>query len=325
VVHRRGAGRSGGPARRRSPTARSTPTWFTAVADEFLARVEARRGTGAGAPTSRRPRSCVAIELPRALNRSRRRGASDWRSRRAPVEPGRAAPGGRGMTVLAGPTARHAEALLVVLPAPAGAGGASARDHDRGAAAAPPHRCWPRARAGFQRVLVHPRARAPSLALLEGTGASMLGRRFGPPGAPGRLVLLPVNVLAPGRGGLRLPARDAASIPARPPSTPRGPPRVEGAEGGVLLRSARRRGAGPDRGAGAAARGSSPRADPGRPVFRSWGRRRDQGRGDLAAAEPDQGHRGVHVPPTSSAGSRSRSPRRPGGEPRFTPNAMTPG
>src|SRR4029453_4805310 len=53
------------------------------------------------------------------------------------------------------------------------------------------------ARAGFERILVHPGA-CPEPRLLEGTGAAVLDGRAGTP-APERLVLLPVNVLPQAR------------------------------------------------------------------------------------------------------------------------------
>src|SRR5260370_16217237 len=90
------------------------------------------------------------------------------------------------------------------------------------------------ARAGFQRVLVHPRA-CPEPRLLEGSGASMLGADAGA-GAPGRLVLLPVNVLPQARW-LRL-LREMPLDPGTPAVDPSGAATVDGMEGGALLRSA---------------------------------------------------------------------------------------
>ena len=136
------------------------------------------------------------------------------------------------MTVLAGPTL-DTPSLLVVLPAPAGAG---APPPETMIAGLPLLRriVLAAARAGFQRVLVHPRA-CPEPRLLEGTGASML-RADSVLGAPGRLVLLPVNVLPQARW-LRL-LREMPLDPGTPAVDPSGTATVEGAEGGVLLRSA---------------------------------------------------------------------------------------
>lgn len=136
------------------------------------------------------------------------------------------------MTVLAG-SALDTPSLLVVLPAPAGAG---APPPETMIAGLPLLRriVLAAARAGFQRVLVHPRA-CPEPRLLEGTGASML-RADSVLGAPGRLVLLPVNVLPQARW-LRL-LREMPLDPGTPAVDPSGTATVEGAEGGVLLRSA---------------------------------------------------------------------------------------
>jgi 1L-myo-inositol 1-phosphate cytidylyltransferase / CDP-L-myo-inositol myo-inositolphosphotransferase len=136
------------------------------------------------------------------------------------------------MTVLAGP-ALDTPSLLVVLPAPAGAG---APPPETMIAGLPLLRriVLAAARAGFQRVLVHPRA-CPEPRLLEGTGASML-RADSVLGAPGRLVLLPVNVLPQARW-LRL-LREMPLDPGTPAVDPSGTATMEGAEGGVLLRSA---------------------------------------------------------------------------------------
>ena len=136
------------------------------------------------------------------------------------------------MTVLAGP-ALETPSLLVVLPAPASAG---APPPETMIAGLPLLRriVLAAARAGFQRVLVHPRA-CPEPRLLEGTGASML-RADSVTGAPGRLVLLPVNVLPQARW-LRL-LREMPLDPGTPAVDPSGTATVEGAEGGVLLRSA---------------------------------------------------------------------------------------
>jgi phosphatidylglycerophosphate synthase len=136
------------------------------------------------------------------------------------------------MTVLAGP-ALDTPSLLVVLPAPAGA---AAPPPETMIAGLPLLRriVLAAARAGFQRVLVHPRA-CPEPRLLEGTGASML-RADSVTGAPGRLVLLPGNVLPQARW-LRL-LREMPLDPGTPAVDPSGTATVEGAEGGVLLRSA---------------------------------------------------------------------------------------
>ena len=136
------------------------------------------------------------------------------------------------MTVLAG-SALDTPSLLVVLPAPAGAG---APPPETMIAGLPLLRriVLAAARAGFQRVLVHPHA-CPEPRLLEGTGASML-RADSVLGAPGRLVLLPVNVLPQARW-LRL-LREMPLDPGTPAVDPSGTATMEGAEGGVLLRSA---------------------------------------------------------------------------------------
>ena len=136
------------------------------------------------------------------------------------------------MTVLAG-SALDTPSLLVVLPAPVGAG---APPPETMIAGLPLLRriVLAAARAGFQRVLVHPRA-CPEPRLLEGTGASML-RADSVLGAPGRLVLLPGNVLPQARW-LRL-LREMPLDPGTPAVDPSGTATVEGAEGGVLLRSA---------------------------------------------------------------------------------------
>src|SRR5712671_2689653 len=136
------------------------------------------------------------------------------------------------MTVLAAP-ALDTPSLLLVLPA---SPGAEAPPPETMIAGLPLLRriVLAAARAGFQRVLVHPRA-CPEPRLLEGTGASMLGADAGA-GAPGRLVLLPVNVLPQARW-LRL-LREMPLDPGTPAVDPSGTATMEGAEGGVLLRSA---------------------------------------------------------------------------------------
>jgi len=136
------------------------------------------------------------------------------------------------MSVLAAP-ALDTPSVLVVLPAPVSAG---APPPETMIAGLPLLRriVLAAARAGFQRVLVHPRA-CPEPRLLEGTGASML-RADSVLGAPGRLVLLPGNVLPQARW-LRL-LREMPLDPGTPAVDPSGTATVEGAEGGVLLRSA---------------------------------------------------------------------------------------
>jgi phosphatidylglycerophosphate synthase len=136
------------------------------------------------------------------------------------------------MTVLAAP-ALDTPSLLVVLPAPAGAG---APPPETMIAGLPLLRRIVLAaeRAGFDRVLVHPRA-CPAPRLLEGTGATLLGADS-INGAPGRLVLLPANVLPQARWlrGLREMPLD----PGTPAVDPSGAATVDGVEGGELLRSA---------------------------------------------------------------------------------------
>ncbi len=136
------------------------------------------------------------------------------------------------MTVLAAP-ALDTPSLLLVLPA---SPGAEAPPPETMIAGLPLLRriVLAAARAGFQRVLVHPRA-CPEPRLLEGTGASMLGVDAGA-GAPGRLVLLPVNVLPQARW-LRL-LREMPLDPGTPAVDPSGAATVDGMEGGALLRSA---------------------------------------------------------------------------------------
>jgi hypothetical protein len=86
--------------------------------------------------------------------------------------------------------------LLVILPVPAGAG---APAPDTVIAGLPLVRriVLAAARAGFERILVHPRA-CPQPQLLAGTGAVLLGAAT--PVAPrARLVLVPANVLPQAR------------------------------------------------------------------------------------------------------------------------------
>ena len=136
------------------------------------------------------------------------------------------------MTVLAAP-ALDAPSLLVVLPAPAGAG---APPPETMIAGLPLLRriVLAAGRAGFDRVLVHPRA-CPEPRLLEGTGASLLGADS-LSGAPGRLVLLPANVLPQARWLRGL--REMPLEPGTPAVDPSGTATVDGMEGGELLRSA---------------------------------------------------------------------------------------
>ena len=136
------------------------------------------------------------------------------------------------MTVLAAP-ALDTPSLLVVLPAPAGAG---APPPETMIAGLPLLRriVLAAGRAGFDRVLVHPRA-CPEPRLLEGTGASLLGADS-LNGAPGRLVLLPANVLPQARWLRGL--REMPLEPGTPAVDPSGTATVDGVEGGELLRSA---------------------------------------------------------------------------------------
>jgi 1L-myo-inositol 1-phosphate cytidylyltransferase / CDP-L-myo-inositol myo-inositolphosphotransferase len=136
------------------------------------------------------------------------------------------------MTVLAAP-ALDTPSLLVVLPA---AAGAAAPPPDTMIAGLPLLRriVLAAGRAGFDRVLVHPRA-CPEPRLLEGTGATLLGPDS-TSGAPGRLVLLPVNVLPQARWLRGL--REMTLEPGTPAIDPSGAATVDGAEGGALLRSA---------------------------------------------------------------------------------------
>jgi phosphatidylglycerophosphate synthase len=136
------------------------------------------------------------------------------------------------MTVLA-PSTLAMPSLLVVLPARADAG---APPPETMIAGLPLLRRIVLAaeRAGFQRVLVHPGA-CPEPRLLEGTGAAMLGADAGN-GAPGRLVLLPANVLPQARW-LRL-LREMPLDPGTPAFDPSGAAAVQGLAGGELLRSA---------------------------------------------------------------------------------------
>lgn len=134
------------------------------------------------------------------------------------------------MTVLAEP-ALDTPSLLVVLPAPAGAPSPGTM-----IAGLPLLRrvVLAAARAGFQRVLVHPRA-CPEPRLLEGTGAAMLGAAS-VTGSPGRLVLLPVNVLPQARW-LRL-LREMPLDPGTSAVDASGAATVDGVERDALLRSA---------------------------------------------------------------------------------------
>ncbi len=136
------------------------------------------------------------------------------------------------MTVLAAP-ALDAPSLLVVLPA---AAGAAAPPPETMIAGLPLLRriVLAAGRAGFDRVLVHPRA-CPEPRLLEGTGATLLGAD---PmnGALGRLVLLPANVLPQARWLRGL--REMPLEPGTPAVDPSGAATVDGVDGSALLRSA---------------------------------------------------------------------------------------
>jgi 1L-myo-inositol 1-phosphate cytidylyltransferase / CDP-L-myo-inositol myo-inositolphosphotransferase len=136
------------------------------------------------------------------------------------------------MSVLAAP-ALDTPSVLVVLPAPVGA---EAPPPETMIAGLPLLRRIVLAaeRAGFDRVLVHPRA-CSRPGLLDGTGAALLGADP-VTRAPGRLVLLPVNVLPQARW-LRL-LREMPLEPGPPAVDPSGAATVEGVEGGALLRSA---------------------------------------------------------------------------------------
>ena len=136
------------------------------------------------------------------------------------------------MSVLAAP-ALDTPSVLVVLPAPVSAG---APPPETMIAGLPLLRRIVLAaeRAGFDRVLVHPRA-CTGPGLLAGTGAALLGADP-VTRAPGRLVLLPVNVLPQARW-LRL-LREMPLEPGTPAVDPSGTATVEGVEGGALLRSA---------------------------------------------------------------------------------------
>jgi 1L-myo-inositol 1-phosphate cytidylyltransferase / CDP-L-myo-inositol myo-inositolphosphotransferase len=99
------------------------------------------------------------------------------------------------VTTLLPTAAVSVPSALVVLPAPPGKG----LSPDTMIAGLPLLRriVLAATRAGFERILVHPRA-CPAPALLEGTGAIVLDGRAGTP-APERVVLLPVNVLPQAR------------------------------------------------------------------------------------------------------------------------------
>lgn len=136
------------------------------------------------------------------------------------------------MTVLAAP-ALDTPSLLVVLPAAAGAG---APPPETMIAGLPLLRriVLAAGRAGFDRVLVHPRA-CPEPRLLEGTGATLLGADS-MNGAQGRLVLLPANVLPQARWLRGL--REMPLEPGTPAVDPSGAATVDGVDGSALLRSA---------------------------------------------------------------------------------------
>ncbi|HEY7038058.1 MAG TPA: CDP-alcohol phosphatidyltransferase family protein [Methylomirabilota bacterium] len=136
------------------------------------------------------------------------------------------------MTTLLPTAAVSTPSVLVVLPAPPGKG----LPPDTVIAGLPLLRriLLAATRAGFERVLVHPRA-CPEPRLLEGTGAVLLdGRAEGT--VPERLVLLPVNVLPQVRWlrGLReMPlAPETLVVDSAMVAT------MESAVGGELLRSA---------------------------------------------------------------------------------------
>jgi phosphatidylglycerophosphate synthase len=136
------------------------------------------------------------------------------------------------MTVLAAP-ALDTPSLLVVLPAPTGAG---APPPETMIAGLPLLRRIVLAaeRAGFDRVLVHPRA-CPEPRLLQGTVAALLGADSVNK-APGRLVLLPANVLPQARWLRAL--REMPLDPGTPAVDPAVAATVEGGESRELLRSA---------------------------------------------------------------------------------------
>ena len=99
------------------------------------------------------------------------------------------------MTTLS-PAAVSVRSLLLILPAPSGAG---APPPDTVIAGLPLVRriVLAGARAGFERILVHPRA-CPQPHLLADTGAALLGADA-PVASRARLVLVPVNVLPQAR------------------------------------------------------------------------------------------------------------------------------
>lgn len=99
------------------------------------------------------------------------------------------------MTTLSS-TAVSVRSLLVILPAPPGAG---SPPHETVIAGLPLVRRIVLAaeRAGFERILVHPRA-CPQPHLLAGTAAALLGAET-PVGPRARLVLVPANVLPQAR------------------------------------------------------------------------------------------------------------------------------
>jgi phosphatidylglycerophosphate synthase len=136
------------------------------------------------------------------------------------------------MTTLAAPAVATPSAL-VVLPAPPGRGAAPPETMVMGL---PLLRRIVLAaeRAGFDRVLVHPRA-CPEPRLLQGTRAVLL-RPEALDEVPGRLVLLPAHVLPQARWLRSL--REMPLDPGTPAIDPAVAVTVEGAETGRMLRSA---------------------------------------------------------------------------------------
>jgi len=136
------------------------------------------------------------------------------------------------MTTLAAPAVATPSAL-VVLPAPPGRGAAPPETMVMGL---PLLRRIVLAaeRAGFDRVLVHPRA-CPEPCLLQGTRAALL-RPEALDEVPGRLVLLPAHVLPQARWLRSL--REMPLDPGTPAIDPAVAVTVEGAETGRMLRSA---------------------------------------------------------------------------------------
>ena len=288
----RGRARGAPPAPARAlRRLRSTRTGSAPVTDEFIARVLGQDPSGRNLDEAA---VCVAVEC--GARESSRRGGVLFRPGRA----SRRRPGDRRSP----PRPSRVRSLLVILPAPPGAGSPPPGTVIAGLPLAPPHRpgrgarrlrAGPGASRGPARSRVCSRAPAPSC-------STPTRRRRRGPGSS----WCPANVLPQARWlrALREMPLDPETLAVDSSLTAV----VESAGIDEVLRSAGagRRRAGPDRRALAAPARAPPRRAIRRAASRSWARRRPRPPRTGCCAASSRTPRDS-CPATSSAASRSRS------------------